>query len=309
MDSSMKGLVIIVFQMISEGLSIQCETKLDDGTKKVTDCKGGMMGDSTDYDIKALECIKDRGSLTYRSLAAEYLDSYKECLAKFDSCSYYEYENQFACTCPMFYIRYIKPLGMELGECKDWPEYNLTSTEFRRVRDDWRNFTSYLQNTNDPEIIACMGTPINLKSTMGIWRLKLKQSKTANKIRLTNTYEICTCGPDGCDASAKNKVTFKPDAPDDTTITATNELSENTAFPDDTDTDPDTDKSKSTMVTDSDNDKRNVTTNVTPGNDKTKSDKIDGSGNDKKMSTTENGATKQFLIECFAKILIGEIIL
>ena len=75
-----------------------------------------------------------------------------------------------------------------------------------------------------------------------------------------------------------------------------------------TDTDPDNDKSKSTMVTNSDNDKRNVTTNVTPGNDKTKSDQIDGSGDDKKMSTIKSGATKQFLIECFTKILIGEII-
>ena len=67
----------------------------------------------------------------------------------------------------------------------------------------------------------------------------LKQLKIANKSRLTNTYEICTCGPDGCDASAENKVTFKPDASDDTTITATNELSENTAFPDGNNSDHD----------------------------------------------------------------------
>ena len=67
---------------------------------------------------------------------------------------------------------------------------------------------------------------------MGNWKLKLKQLKIENKSRLKDTYEMCTCGPDGCDASAANKVTFKPDAPDDTTITDTNELSESTTFPD-----------------------------------------------------------------------------
>ena len=74
----------------------------------------------------------------------------------------------------------------------------------------------------DPEFIACIGIPRNLNSTMGNRKLKLNQLKIAKKSRLNDTDEICTCGPGGCDASAANKVTFKPDAPDDTTPTDIN---------------------------------------------------------------------------------------
>ena len=192
------------------------------------------MGRSTDFDIKAQECVKDRGSLAYRSLAAEYLDSYKECLAKFDSCFYYELENTFSCTCPTAYIGYIKPLGMKLGVCKDWPLGNLK--DLNPGLDKLDDFRRYLIQRRDPEFIACIGIPRNLNSTMGNW--KLKQLKITKKSRLIDTNEICTCGPDNCDPSAANKVTYKPDAPDDdTTITHTNELSESTAFPDGNDSD------------------------------------------------------------------------
>ena len=75
------------------GNSIQCDKKKDDEPKTVTDCKLGLTGVSTDLDMKALKCIKDQGSFAYRDLASKYLDLYQECLAKFDSCFYYEFEN------------------------------------------------------------------------------------------------------------------------------------------------------------------------------------------------------------------------
>ena len=187
--------------------------KSNNSAKTVEDCNiwGGI---SKDMYINVVKCVKKRGNIYDSELASKYLKLYNECLTKFDSCFYTDFQNAFDCTCPFFYITWIKPLEMKLGECKKWNR-NYLAEIVDPASDEFENHEKYFNERADE--LSCNLSPRKWNPTMA----KLKISE---KSRSIITYEVCTCGPDGCDESASNKVTFKPDVPDEST--------ENTAFTD-----------------------------------------------------------------------------
>ena len=211
------------------GNSIQCDKKIDDNAKTVKDCKIWWDGfDPTDpphsywiLNPNILKCVKNKGNVIDSKFASKYLDLYHECSTKFDSCFYTDVRNSFDCTCPVFYITWIKPLGMKLGECKEWNENYFAG--IRHAESEIENDREFL-NDRIREL-SCITSSRKLNSTMA-------NLKIAEKSHSTNTFEVCTCGPDGCEENAAKKVTFKPDVPDETTIMDINESTETTAFPD-----------------------------------------------------------------------------
>jgi len=265
---------MIIFQMVAKGNSIQCYVKIK-GVEKITeDCTLWPNGISKEMFTNSMQCVKNLGNITDSTLASKYLNLHQECLTKFDSCFYTDLKNSFDCTCPVQYITWIKPLEMKLGECKKWNE-NYLAEIVDPKGDEFEKDVNYLN-----ERIRELSCYLSSRK----WNPTMAKLKIAEKSRSINTYEVCTCGPDGCDKSAENKVTFKPDIPDDTTIMDINESTETTAFPNsksDTSNNPvatnmDSDKSteKSTFPddrneTESGNGRKNVTKEIEPDNDKT----------------------------------------
>ena len=186
--------------------------KRNDTAKTVEDCTIWSGGISKDMFINMMKCVKNLGNITDNLLASKYLHLYEECLTKFDSCFYTDFRNVFDCTCPYFYIVWIKPLKMKLGECKKWNKTYLVEI-VGPAEVEFGNDVKYLEKRISE--LSCI-------SSSRKWNPIMAKLKMAEKSRSINT-EVCTCGPDGCDESAANKVTFKPDEQDEST--------ENTAFP------------------------------------------------------------------------------
>ena len=127
-------------------------------------------------------------------------------MTKFDSCFYTDFGNTLDCTCFSFYIGFIEPLKMKLGECKKWSFNDLAKIVNSTVN----------KHANDEKYMNERIKELSCRKSLRKWNPTMAKLKITDKSRSINTYEVCTCGPDGCDESAAKKVTFKPDVPDDT---------------------------------------------------------------------------------------------